>query len=149
MITRRSAASKVSIIRILYLNIVNNQRNSLPHGAKPIINVSNIKMKKNDLNNELKTKGRKLNLRFKDFAQKKRNMLENNISSKINHTFQSDEKSKKPNFLQVKTSNCEYNNVISQVNKSDYSTNNMVVHPKRNDKVQNSLFKINQRRCMM
>ena len=42
------------------MSIVNNQRKSLPNGAKPIINISNIKVKKNDFPNDFKPKGKKI-----------------------------------------------------------------------------------------
>ena len=89
--------------------------------------------------------GQKLNFRFKDFSQKKRHLNDNNSSLMINHILQSDEKSKIP-MLQVKTSGHEYNNGdLRKINAVDYKTNSSVVHPK-NDKVLNSLFKINKRR---
>lgn len=103
---------------------------------------------KSDLNNEIKTKGRKLNLRFKDFAQKKKTMLENNMSWKVNSTFQSDEKSKKLHFSDIKYSNGQSKDWVKAINSSEYNTNNLAVFPtKKQEKVPNSLFTINQRRC--
>lgn len=49
---------------------MDNNRNSLPSGTKPVINVNRVKIIKTNMNQELKMKGRKLNLRFKDFAKK-------------------------------------------------------------------------------
>lgn len=54
-------------------------------------------VKKTEMNHELKMKGRKLNLRFKDFAQKK-NFLESNSIGRSN-----DEKVNKSCNLKVKT----------------------------------------------
>lgn len=71
-------------------------------------------------------------------------MIENNMSAKVNQTFQqSDEKHSK--FLSVKT-NYDCNLEPMNIDVAEYNTNSMVVHPKKQDKVQNSLFKINQRR---
>ena len=60
-------------LKVRYLNselifIVENPRNSLP-SKKPIINIHKIKIIKSNMNQELKMKGRKLNLRFKDFTK--------------------------------------------------------------------------------
>lgn len=124
---------------------MNQMSKKNPQGTKPVIDVHKVKVIKNDMNQELKMKGRKLNLRFKDFAQNKKTMLENNMNSR-GMTYQSEEKPNKSCFLQVKT-NCEYSNEISSVDPVNYSTNSMVVHPKKKtEKMPTSLFNINQRR---
>ena len=60
-----------------------------------------VKVRKTEMSQETKMKGKKLNLRFKEFSQKKA-MLENSMVARINHR-QPDEKVNKSCFLQVKT----------------------------------------------
>jgi len=121
---------------------VENMNKHVPSGVKQIINVNKVKVIKSDKNQELKMKGRKLNLRFKDFAHKK-NLMENNSLSRV---IPSDEKVNRSCFLKVRA-DWDYINNTSGVNAADYSTNSQVVHPQKNSvKMPSSLFQINQRR---
>jgi hypothetical protein len=119
-------------------NLVESFCKNVASGPKHVINFQKVMVKKNEMNQELKMKGRKLNLRFKDFAQKK-NLLESNSIGRSN-----DEKVNKSCNLKVKI-DCEYSNHIGEINANDYSTNSQVVHPK-NSKLPTSLLQLNQRR---
>lgn len=106
-----------SKLQIFYL-LVENFRKSVPRDKKHVINIQKVKVIKSDAKQEAKPKTKKLNLRFKDFSQKK-TMIDSSMITKVP---QSESKTNKSCFLQVKT-NCDYNN-ISDVNMANYSTNN-------------------------
>lgn len=86
--------------------IVDNPRKSVPAGTKPVINMHKVKIIKSNMNQELKMKGRKLNLRFKDFTKN------NPCKSKLRvQKFETEGKVNKSHYLQLKTS-CEYENEL-------------------------------------
>ena len=70
-------------------------------------------------------------------------MIETNVNPKVNNTYHQADTEYHQNH--------HHGQAVIDVNSSDYSTNTNIVHAnKRTEKqVQNSLFKINQRRCIM
>lgn len=116
-------------------------------GIKQIINPQVVKVMKTDISQDFKMKGRKLNLRLKDFSQKKQ-ILDHDANAKTSVSYQSESKVTKITNVYDNPSSDYVKDSKKISNLSNYNTNSLVVHPngREGGKVPSSLFSINQRR---
>ena len=106
-----------------------------------------VKVMKTDISQDFKMKGRKLNLRLKEFSQKK-SLFDYEWSNKVSSSYQSDIKNNKIINSQMDQNSDYVDDSKKVTNLSNYNTNSLVVHPKgrEENKALSSLFSINQRR---
>lgn len=116
-------------------------------GVKQVINAQVVKVMKTDISQDFKMKGRKLNLRLKDFSQKKQ-ILDHDVNGKASVSYQSENKSNKVSNAYEKQNSDYVNDSKKITNLSNYNTNSLVIHSNGREgvKVPSSLFSINQRR---
>ncbi|CAI2366530.1 unnamed protein product [Moneuplotes crassus] len=133
-----------------------NSRKSLQNGAKPSINIQKVKIMKSNLNQDFKMKGRKLNLRFKDFSKNEQNRAKLKTRAdpsknlKVNKTVPHKPYSgQKVQSKPIGKENKSFKSGINQISCEEvkpFSNSSIPVPQKCEKKVSSNLFQVNKRR---